>query len=247
MADEPGRRTKIAREMKRILRRLIDGELGGALERLGQIKRTGESFDVIDVAFWRAANEAAKYYEEHLVGAKAFTDTVEMIRDGIKAADPAGLFLEFGVASGRTITAMAGAHNGLVFGFDSFEGLPEPWYEGYGKGHFARPDLPDVPANVTLVKGWFQETLPGFLEAHAGPVSYVNMDCDLYSSSRFVLTCLADRLVPGTVIQFDEYFNYPGWRRHEFKSFQELVAERKLSYRYHSFLRRHQAVCVILD
>ena len=27
------------------------------------------------------------------------------------------------------------------------------------------------------------------------------------------------------MIVFDEYFNYPGWRGHEFKAFQEFVAE----------------------
>ena len=233
--------------IKKVLRRLIGGELARALGQLGQIKRTGESFDVMDVAFWQAAKEAATYYQEHLISAKAFTDTSEMIRDGVRAADPDGLFLEFGVAGGRTIRAIAGAHGGPVFGFDSFEGLPEDWYEGYRKGHFAQAGLPQVPPNVTLVKGWFQDTLPAFLEAHRGPVSFVNVDCDLYSSSSFVLSCLADRFVPGTVIQFDEYFNYPGWREHEYKAFQELIAERKLAYRYRSFLRRHQAVCVILE
>lgn len=233
--------------MKKIARRLLNRVSDSLGSRMGTITRTGESFDILEVAFWRAANEAAEYYEVNLGLAKAFTDTLSMIRDGVVLADPSGLFLEFGVATGRTIAAIASAHRGPVFGFDSFEGLPEDWYEGYRKGHFARADLPDVPANVTLIKGWFQDTLPEFLKDHPGPVSYVNMDCDLYSSASFVLDCLADRLVPGTVIQFDEYFNYPGWRQHEFKAFQELVAKRNLTYRYHSFLRRHQAVCVVLE
>jgi len=34
------------------------------------------------------------------------------------------------------------------------------------------------------------------------------------------------------VLQFDEYFNYPGWEHHEYKAFQELVEERKLGYKY---------------
>jgi hypothetical protein len=227
--------------------RVVDRGLNSLVARLGSIARTGGSFDVIDVAFWRAATEAAEYYEAHFGAAKAFTNTVEMICDGIRIADSAGLFLEFGVASGRTIRAIAEMYDGPVFGFDSFEGLPEDWYEGYRKGHFARSDLPQVPANVTLIKGLFQDTLPAFLEAHDGSVSYVNVDCDLYSSSSFVLRSLANRLRPGTVIHFDEYFNYPGWRKHEFKAFQELVADRKLTYRYHSFLRTHQAVCVVLE
>jgi hypothetical protein len=214
--------------------------------RVAPLSRVGGSFDVIDTAFLKAAFEAAEFYEEHLIKAKAFTDTLEMIEDGVKLANPDGLFLEFGVAAGRSIRRIA-AHAKQVYGFDSFEGLPEDWYEGYGKGHFAQPKLPEVPANVGLIKGWFEDTLPGFLEQHPGPVSFLNIDCDLYSSTRFVLNALADRIGPGCVIQFDEYFNYPGWRQHEHKAFNELVEERGLKYRFHSFLRIHQAVCVVIE
>jgi len=34
---------------------------------------------------------------------------------------------------------------------------------------------------------------------------------------------------------FDEYFNYPNWRRHEFKALQEFKAEFGLTYRYIAF------------
>ena len=233
--------------MKKLARSLLDKLFDYQAAHSGNVVRTGESFDVIDVAFWRAANEAAEFYEAHLLHANAFTDTLEMIRDGVRLAPGGGLFLEFGVASGRTIRAIAEEHEGPVFGFDSFEGLPEDWYEGYAKGHFARGELPEVPSNVTLVKGWFEDTLPAFLEQNTGPVSYINVDCDLYSSATFVLRALADRLQPGTVIQFDEYFNYPSWRKHEFKAWQELVQERGIKFRYHSFLRRHQAVSVVIE
>ena len=207
----------------------------------------GHSPDVIDMALFRAGWEAAEFYEEHLVQTTAFSDHGDLIRHAVKLADPAGMFLEFGVATGRTITEIANGHAGAVFGFDSFEGLPEHWYEGYGKGAFARTDLPPVPANVTLFKGWFTDTLPGFLERNAGPASFVHVDCDLYSSSSFVLTSLADRIGPGCVILFDEYFNYPGWRVHEFKAFAEFLEANSLKFRYDSFLRTGQAVCVVIE
>jgi hypothetical protein len=232
--------------MKKLAAKFADKLINYGKYRVGAITRTGESFDVVDVAFWRAANEAAEFYETHLIGAKSFTDTLEMMREGVRMAPASGLFLEFGVATGRTIRAIAEEHLGPVYGFDSFEGLPEDWYGGYGKGHFATDSLPSVPPNVELIKGWFSDTLPGFLEKHPGPVSFVNVDCDLYSSTRDVLHLLCGRFQPGTVIQFDEYFNYPGWRNHEYRAFQELVSERGLKFRYHSFLRRHQAVCVVI-
>ena len=32
-----------------------------------------------------------------------------------------------------------------------------------------------APANTALVKGWFQETLPRFLEEHPGPVALLHI------------------------------------------------------------------------
>ena len=40
--------------------------------------------------------------------------------------------------------------------------------------------------------------------------------------------CGTDR--PGTVILFDEYFNFPNWERHEFKAFQEFVEKYGIKY-----------------
>jgi hypothetical protein len=161
-----------------------------------------------------------------------------------------GLILEFGVAGGvstRLIAAAAGPRR--VHGFDSFEGLPGDWsgtHEQRGR-YTQNGRLPRVPANVTLHKGWFDQTLPGFLAANPGPASFVNVDCDVYASTRYVLEQLGDRLRPGTVILFDEYYNYPNWREHEFRAWQEFVATRGLAYRYVGFstLRYHAAVQIV--
>ena len=79
--------------------------------------------------------------------------------------DPNTLWLEFGVASGKTINYISKFTNDTVYGFDSFEGLPEKWRNGFDKGCFNRNgNLPKVNKNVTLIKGWFDETLPNFIE-----------------------------------------------------------------------------------
>lgn len=39
-------------------------------------------------------------------------------------------------------------------------------------------------------------------------------------------------LKPGSVIIFNEYFNYPGWQYGEYKAFQEFIEDRKLNYEY---------------
>lgn len=46
---------------------------------------------------------------------------------------PNTLWLEFGVESGNTISTFT---NDKVYEFDSFEGLPEKWRDGFDKGAF---------------------------------------------------------------------------------------------------------------
>ena len=75
-----------------------------------------------------------------------------------------------------------------------------------------------------------------------GPVAFIHVDCDLYSSTKTILSLLAPRLVSGSVILFDEYFNYPNWEQHEFKAFQEFVAASAVKYTYLAFARQQVAV-----
>jgi Methyltransferase domain len=127
--------------------------------------------------------------------------------------EPNTLWLEFGVFEGRTINYISTFTNDRVYGFDSFEGLPEDWRHGFGKGTFNRNGrLPMVRPNVELVKGWFSDTLPKFLEMHKDQqVSFLHLDADLYSSTKFVLDTLKPYLHPQCILVFDELVNYPGY------------------------------------
>lgn len=143
--------------------------------------------------------------------------------------DPRGLFLEFGVFEGRTVNRIADQIAGsgaLVHGFDSFEGLPEDWNATGRKGAFSAKGIqPAVRPNARLHAGWFDQSLPPFLQEHPGPLSFLHIDSDLYSSARTVLTGTRDRIHVGTVILFDEFLNYPGYEAHEFKAFAEFLSE----------------------
>jgi len=75
-----------------------------------------------------------------------------------------GLFLEFGVWKGNTINHIASRIADDIYGFDSFEGLPENWRDGLNKNLFSVDKLPTVKNNVTLIKDWFNKTLPEFFE-----------------------------------------------------------------------------------
>ncbi|APA16224.1 hypothetical protein SS1G_10415 [Sclerotinia sclerotiorum 1980 UF-70] len=210
--------------------------------------RQSESFNLLEVAFLTAALESALYYETRMRSAPAFDNKFNLLSHAIQLAKSDGLFLEFGVGAGETINhiAMQIDKDRIVFGFDSFTGLPETWRTGFVEGKFAQSTLPAVPYHVTLIKGIFDDTLPAFLETNLGPVAFLHVDCDLYSSTKSLLKQLAPRICEGTIIVFDEYFNFPGWQQDEYKAFQELVADCGLIYDYIGFVPSHQqaAVCI---
>ena len=185
----------------------------------------------------RARNEAADYIGNHLHSSIIFEQHEQMLRHGMESAVE-GAILEFGVAGGGSIRILAAASGGReVHGFDSFEGLPEDW-SGHleTRGAFTQDGkLPEVPINVTLHKGWFDQTLDAWTAKNSDKVGFLHIDCDLYSSTTTVLNGLKNRLQVGTVINFDEYLNYPGWREHEHKAWQEFVAAHGVTYEYIAF------------
>jgi hypothetical protein len=42
-------------------------------------------------------------------------------------------------------------------------------------------------------------------------------------------------MVPGTILLFDEYYNYPQYEDHEHKAFMEFVERRNLKYKFIAF------------
>lgn len=168
---------------------------------------------------------------------------------------------EFGVFEGRSLLHLWHAHrwvehlivDGVVpilagadpsclrrvlYGFDSFEGLPEPTEvldgqpDWMGRGSFAageagvraelrRNGVPDQSA--VLVPGWFDDSLT----AEQGPeqVALAHIDCDLYESTAVALQWLAPRLVDGAILIFDDWWLYRGRPdRGEQRAFAEFRA-----------------------
>ena len=75
-------------------------------------------------------------------------------------------------------------------------------------------------------------------------MAFMHVDCDLYSSTKTVFDVLGDRVVAGTIIQLDDYFNYPGWQQGEHKAFQEFVESRQLTFEYLGYYRHGAALAV---
>ncbi|MBK7422030.1 MAG: class I SAM-dependent methyltransferase [Propionivibrio sp.] len=154
---------------------------------------------------------------------------VEQCAEYLVSAGLDGDYLEFGVYQGATFSHafqwISPHFKDMKFwAFDSFEGLPKPQgldsANGYAgnfhekefscsKEEFTRSihakgvDL----GKVTMVKGWFSETLtPQHAQEYAiKRIAMAWIDCDLYESTVPVLDFITPYLVVGTVIVFDDW------------------------------------------
>ena len=181
-----------------------------------------------------ATASTAEFILEHLRVAETFGHPHDTLRHALGLIEIPGMALEFGVASGTTLRIVAEAfteREGTVAGFDVFSGLPETWRTGFPAGEFAQESIPEVPG-AQLVPGLFEHTLPSFLNDEPGPVAFLHLDADLYSSTKTVLDLLGDRLVSGSIVVFDEFFNYPGWQQHEYRAWTEFVTRTGISFEY---------------
>lgn len=195
------------------------------------------------------AQSSAKLEKEHFGNVPSFKTRQELFQACLQAVTLKGLYLEFGTYKGDSINMLAKYRSSQHFyGFDSFEGLPETWTTDSKKGMFdLAGKLPLVRDNVTLVKGWYDQSLPPFLQKHAdAKIAFVHIDCDLYSSTKTVLNCLKSRLAPGTIICFDEYYNYSDWEEGEYKAFNEFTKENGIQFEYLGYIRMGRQVAVKL-
>lgn len=181
-----------------------------------------------------------------------------------------GLWLEFGVYRGRSITTISELTQNIVYGFDSFEGLPEFWDKDNPKGVYSlggiapqgaicgnnddnpgmydqRQTITTQPwrENIKLVKGFFEDTLPNFLSEHKDRVAFVHIDSDIYSSAKIVLNLLKDRFQNNTILAFDELTDYPDFRNHEIKAFAEFLLDTGYGYEaiYHQSIGSYTQAC----
>lgn len=229
--------------------KLVKAALGRTLVPLvAYLKHaTAQGPSVIDEMHRRAIADSADYAARNMGGALTFK-TREALWDFALAKAPAkGLCVEFGVWNGASINHFARLlAPRRVHGFDSFEGLAEDWAgAACPKGTFDRGGaLPPVEPNVTLVKGWFDATLPGFLAGNPGPIAFVHVDCDTYPAARIALSAIGARLALGTVIVFDEYFGYRGWREGEHKAWRETAQALGIEADYVGF--SHQQVALVV-
>jgi O-methyltransferase len=136
-----------------------------------------------------------------------------------------GDYLEFGVYRGTSfiLAANSAAKGGLddmrFFAFDSFAGLPESEGQVFSHGQFACSEdtfttmitKAGVPIErVVKVKGFYNESLTREVKERYAltRAAIVHIDCDLYSSTKDVLSFIEDLVQPGTIVIFDDWSSF---------------------------------------
>lgn len=145
---------------------------------------------------------------------------------------PNTLWMEFGVFNGNTISYISKFTESKVYGFDTFTGLPEKWREGFDIGVFNMDgNMPEVPSNVVLVKGLFQDTLEDFMKSQPlnTKIGFIHIDCDLYSATKYVLDTLHPYMDNDCIIVFDELVNYDSYETNgEYVAFYEYLMKHNM-------------------
>jgi len=223
----------------------VRGELADLRAEL-HAREVRERRDMLAAGERDAVASSARFVRDAMPGARTFPRPAATLAHALSLAPRGGMALEFGVYTGTTLRAIAEARgDGRVYGFDSFQGLPEDWRAGFTAGTFDDAEPPDVPG-AELVVGWFADTLPAFLAEHPGPVDLLHLDADLYSSTATVLEHVGPRLRPGSVVVFDEYLNHPGWEDGEHRAWSEYVARTGLGFTYEAFTHDNEQVVVVV-
>ncbi len=192
----------------------------------------------------RATAQTADFVETYLPEVMVFSSkaqTWSLAARKIGERFEHGVCLEFGVAGGATVNWFSARLPAFQFyGFDSFTGLAEDWVGHHSaKGAYTQNGiLPKVNSNVALIKGWFDATLPAFLQHRAADMErlrFVHIDSDTYEAATIVLAAIGRHLKPGCLILFDELVGYPNWRNGEFKALQEAQARFGFTYKFLAF------------
>ncbi|MBN9543511.1 MAG: class I SAM-dependent methyltransferase [Alphaproteobacteria bacterium] len=174
-----------------------------------------------------------EFANHNLINARRFNNRKDLIKFCINNSPKDGIYAEFGVYKGESIKIIAQSFkNKNIYGFDSFDGLPEDWGTVMPQGSFGLNRLPEVPNNVKLIKGLFKDTLPNFLSVNIENFSFIHVDCDLYQSTKDIFDIIETRITSGTVILFDELINVVDWQSHEYRAFQEFAERTGIKFKY---------------
>ncbi len=167
----------------------------------------------------------------------------------IKKNNIKGAFVETGTWTGGAsafslLSMMRNSYELTYWGFDSFEGMPQPTenddkksldWAGNNPGILNNADrdscleyLLDTgydEGKINLIKGWFNDTLPVY-KSDIGPIAILRLDGDFYESTKVPLTELYSQVENGGIVIIDDYGTFAGCK----KAIDEFVPDQDIIY-----------------
>ncbi len=149
--------------------------------------------------------------------------------DGVTAtSEKSKPFYEFGVWNGVSFKYLINTF-GRGFGFDTFTGIPEKWYDNPAGTYSSFGSIPQISGGEFIV-GKFEDTLPKFFSKKRSVASLINFDADLYSSTICALNNTKDIIDEDTILVFDEFLMNDRWEDDEYKALEEFCNNFNFSY-----------------
>ena len=140
-----------------------------------------------------------------------------------------GVIVECGVGAGNSmfnwsLLTKTVARPRMVWGFDTFEGIPPPTAEDgphnvrmTGAWNYSQRRVKELLrfngltqkdlSTILFVQGQFCDTLPNYT---GGPIALLHLDVDFYQSYMDALTYLWPHVACGGIVAFDEY-DHASW------------------------------------
>ena len=202
---------------------------------------------------WLRRNVISKIYQGNDILVEpdqltpVFKKAVSYLQD--QDGDDIGDYLEFGVYNGTSMSIMyhilkeQKVQSSRLFGFDSFEGLPEEashdddgmWFPGEFKCSIDKTkralenNQVDLD-KVRLIKGYYSDTLKKELisELKINRAGIIMIDCDMYLSTKDALNFCKPLMKDKTIIIFDDWL--PGLATNDLgekKAFDEFLKNNK--------------------
>ena len=146
----------------------------------------------------------------------------------------------------------------LHFGFDTFEGMPDPTEHDIRNGVFANDtgwgsgtcsgsldevqhvaDQLELADIITLVPGYFENT-PGLWVREVQHIALLHLDADWYTSTVAILDNFYDSVIPGGYMQFDDYHYWDGCK----KAVDEFQFNHNISFSLNSIPGDEQGIWI---
>lgn len=180
--------------------------------------------DINIAAQFNAAASSAQWLYANADRVALHAHRTDLLLAILPMVPPDGDLAEFGVFTGAVTRFVRPRFTDRTYhAFDSFRGVPEAMSLAIAKHSFDLEGvIPDLPPNTTIHAGWFEQTVPAWHARHSAPIAFAYIDCDIYDSVRTVLDGIADRVRPGSILAFDDWYNFPNWQAHSLRAAQEF-------------------------